>query len=179
MKKILLISGSARNGHCKTILESIKTTFWLTYSVELTFIRDFDIEPYNTNYSDNAMLVSNDKFDILLDKVIDADIVVLATPNYFCNMSGLTKTFVDRTFSCQDTQTLAGKKFVYIYVGTDTENNTKTFLDNATYGFSSLHNLNVLGSFAYRTDDETFVDIATADETTKYIVELINQNLSD
>ena len=34
---------------------------------------------------------------LLLDKMVNADVIVLATPVYFYTMDGQLKTFIDRT----------------------------------------------------------------------------------
>lgn len=41
--------------------------------------------------------VKPDSMDLLLDKIIDADVIVLATPVYFYSMDGQMKTMIDRT----------------------------------------------------------------------------------
>lgn len=39
----------------------------------------------------------NDDFAQIAEKLLKADLIVLATPNYFENVSGMMKTFIDRT----------------------------------------------------------------------------------
>ena len=41
--------------------------------------------------------VHDDGMDKLMDKMMEADVIVLATPVYFYSMSGQLKTFIDRT----------------------------------------------------------------------------------
>lgn len=156
MSKILFVSGSARNGNCKKILEELQSQFWLEISTDLVHIRDFELTPcYGCNVCENTpsnRCVKEDKMDILLGKVMDAEIVVLATPNYFYNVSSLTKNFIDKTFPCYFNKTLRGKKFIYIYTGNDSEANIKKYLDNSMYGFTICHELNVLGTYAFSCD---------------------------
>ena len=91
MQKILLISGSARNGNCKQILETIQSNFWLEYRTDLVFIRDFSMKPCiqcgQCENTEKPQCVICDKTNMLLDKVLESDIVVIATPNYFYNVS--------------------------------------------------------------------------------------------
>ena len=129
MQKILFISGSVRNGNCKLILEELQSKFWLEFSTEVIYIRDFGLQPCSgcnlcQNNTQHAC-VKDDKMDMLLGKIMDADIVVMATPNYFYNVSGLTKTLIDKTYPCYNTKSLKGKKFIYIYVGNDNTANIK------------------------------------------------------
>ena len=182
MKRVLFISGSARNGNCKQILETLQSNFWLEYGTEVTFLRDYDLKPccgcLNCERDDGNACVRDDKFHILIDKVMDADIIVLATPNYFYNVSSLTKNFIDRTFCCYKDKNLVGKKFLYIYIGEDDEKNTKKYLDNAMYGFTICHELNILGSFAYSAGEiGEFSHPELASDTTRDIVSIIRKNL--
>ncbi len=183
MKKLLLISGSARNGNCKTVLENIQKNFWLEYSTDLVYLRDYNIKSCvgcHACANDNGKCALDDRTHELIDKMIDADIVVLATPNYFYNISGLTKTFLDRTFYCYNHQLLKGKKFIYVYVGEDNPATTKKYLDNAMYGFTICHELSVLGSFAYSAGGiGEFADMVEAKNTTDQIVNIIHQNLAE
>lgn len=183
MKKILLISGSARNGNCKAILENIQKNFWLEYSTDLVYIRDYNIkECYGCNKcaEDNHLCASDDRMDELLDKLNDADIVVLATPNYFYNVSGLTKLFLDRTYPFYSTKALKGKKFVYVYVGDGDTATTKKYLDNALYGFTVCHELSVIGSYAYQASDiGEFADLSQAKATTDTIVSAIRKTIEN
>ena len=175
MKRILFISGSARNGNCKKILETLQSNFWLEYGTDVVYIRDFDLKPCNS-----CIHSDSDKMDILLDKVYDADIVVLATPNYFYNISGLTKMFIDKTLEAYNEKKLQGKKFIYIYIGSDDEKNTKKYLDNAMYGFTICHECNVLGSFAYSASGiDEFNNPNQASLTTQDIIAVIRENLED
>ena len=182
MQKILFISGSARNGNCKDILEKLQSNFWLEYSTDLVFIRDFDLRPClgcnNCFENDNHLCVSNDKMDILIDKVLDADIVVLATPDYFYNVSSLTKNFIDRTYSLYNDKKLQGKKFIYIYVGEDEEANIKKYLDNAMYGFTICHEIKVLGTYPFSAGDiGEFKNPQEMENTLQDIVTVIRENL--
>ena len=184
MKKILFISGSARNGNCKLILENIQKNFWLEYSTDVVFIRDYNLkECVGCNScleKANNECVAEDRMSILLEKIMDADIVVLATPNYFYNISGLTKTFLDKTYPCYHTGALKGKKFIYIYIGNDKAPTIKKYLDNAMYGFTVCQEVSVLGSFAYSADGIGQInDPAQAKNTTDEIINLIRKNLSE
>lgn len=182
MKKILFISGSQRNGNCKQILEDIQKNFWLETSTEVVFIRDFSLTPCSgcdmCESRENNECIADDKMDMLLEKVYDAEIVVLATPNYFYNVSSLTKNFIDRTYPCYFSKKLKDKKFIYIYIGNDNSENTKKYLDNAMYGFTACQGVNLLGSFALSADG--IGEFASATErvtTTQSIVNLIRENI--
>lgn len=182
MQKILFICGSAKNGTCKTLLEKLQKNFWLEYSTEIVFIRDFNLKPcvgcHTCENGGECLCVNDDRMNILIDNILDAEIVVLATPNYFYNVSGLTKTMIDRLYPLYKDQKLQGKKFIYLYTGNDETSRTKKFLDNALYGFTACQAPHVLGSFAFCTnDDGTFAEPDKMDNDIQSIVTLIKNNI--
>lgn len=59
--------------------------------------------------------VQNDDIKELLDKMLEADVIVLATPIYFYSMDGQLKLFIDRTYPMYPQ--LKGKDFYFILTG--------------------------------------------------------------
>lgn len=181
MKKILFVSGSVTNGSTKLLLEELQHKFWLEYSTDLTFIRDFDCTPcmgcehcQKTNHE----CIKDDKLKILMDKILDADIVVLGTPTYFSNMSGLTKNLIDRTYKFYGTNALKNKKFLYLYTGKDNADTLKKYLDIAFAGFNASHSILNLGSFAVTTVNEgQFINKAAKDNVIDKMAMLIRANI--
>ena len=55
----------------------------------------------------------------ILDKMVAADVIVLATPVYFYTMDGQMKTLIDRTVPRYTEMT--DKEFYYIMTAADTE----------------------------------------------------------
>ena len=55
----------------------------------------------------------------ILDKMVKADVIVLATPVYFYSMNGQMKTFIDRTVP-RYTE-IRNKEFYFIMTAADTE----------------------------------------------------------
>ena len=157
MGRILFISSSMRNGNCKKILEEIQQTFWLEHSTEIIFLRDYDITPctgcHACRHTSDNKCVKGDKVDLVIEKIIDADVVVFASPNYFYNISGLAKNFIDKTLPYYELKTLTAKKFIFVYTGEDEPSATKKYLDRAIEGFVDCHGLRILGSFAYQTPE--------------------------
>lgn len=184
MKQILLICGSMRNGNCKTILEDIQQKFWLNYSTELLYLRDYDITNCHgcmqCRNTDKNECTKGDKVHLVIDKIMDSELVVLATPNYFYNVSGITKDFIDKTVPYYEKGTLKGKKFLFVYTGESTPDVTKSQLDQAIYGFVDCHNLENLGSFAYQTNSiNEFANDSIREETTNNICDIIRQQLKN
>ena len=55
----------------------------------------------------------------ILNKMIDADVIVMATPVYFYTMDGQMKTLIDRTVPRYEE--IAGKDFYFILAAADTD----------------------------------------------------------
>lgn len=100
-KKVLIISGSPRKGGNSEILcdrfqegaEAAGTT------VEKVFLRSLKIGPCMACYGcrGKGVCVQKDDMEELLDQMVKADVLVLATPVYFYSMDGQLKTMIDRT----------------------------------------------------------------------------------
>lgn len=70
----------------------------------------------------------------LLDKMVKADVIVLATPVYFYSMDGQLKTFIDRTVP-RYTE-ISNKDFYYIMTAADTQKSSLNRTIEALRGFT-------------------------------------------
>lgn len=82
----------------KTVLNGAKKVGAAT---EIIHLYDFNIKPAPGNYSvdpktEIVAKMPKDDMQKLYPKIIKADGLVLATPNYWANMSGVMKNFIDR-----------------------------------------------------------------------------------
>ena len=123
MKNVLIISASPRKGGNSDTLcdEFMRGAAESGHAVEKIFLRHKDIR-YCTgcgvcNSTHNCVL--KDDMKELLDKMVAADVIVLATPVYFYTMDGQLKTFIDRTVP-RYTE-ISGKDFYFIVTAADTE----------------------------------------------------------
>ena len=121
-KNILIISSSPRKGgNSDTLCDEFKKgAETAEHSVEKLFLRDYKINYctgcgacYNTKKCSQK-----DDMQIILDKMIKADVIVLATPVYFYTMCGQLKTMIDRC--CSGYTEITDKEFYYIMTAADT-----------------------------------------------------------
>lgn len=122
-KKVLIISASPRKGGNSDLLcdQFLKGAKEAGHNVEKVFLRDRKI-----NYclgcgvcSSTHNCVQKDDMKPLLEKMVEADVIVLATPVYFYTMDGQLKTFIDR---CVPRYTnITNKDFYFILSAADTE----------------------------------------------------------
>ena len=121
MKNVLIISASPRkNGNsdilCDRFAEGAKES---GNKVEKVFLAGKNIgycRGCGACYNTHKCVMKDDMAEIL-DKMVDADVIVLATPVYFYSVDGQMKTFIDRTVP-RYTE-LTDKDFYFIMTAAD------------------------------------------------------------
>ena len=101
MKNILVISASPRKGGNSDVLcdEFIKGAQQAGHKVEKIFLRNFKVN-YCTGCgvcNSTHKCVQKDDMAEIMDKMVNADVIVFATPVYFYTMDAQLKTLIDRT----------------------------------------------------------------------------------
>ena len=117
---IIAICGSPRRGNTEFVLKRILTKAEeLGSSVELVLLREKRIEFCNGCLSCDSTGKCNirDDMQIIYPKLEEADLIIFGSPNYFSNMSGMMKNFVDRLNPFYTNKKLKNKKTVAVVVG--------------------------------------------------------------
>ena len=100
-KKVLVISGSYRKGGNSDTLcdEFIKGAKEAGHNVEKINLADKNIGYCRGCYAcaSTGHCFQKDDVEEILDKMTDADVILMATPVYFYAMCGQMKTLIDRT----------------------------------------------------------------------------------
>ena len=122
-KKVLVISASPRKGGNSDTLcdEFMKGAIDSGNTVEKIFLRDKKIN-YCTgcglcNTNDYTACSQKDDMALILDKMVIADVILMATPVYFYTMDGQMKTFIDRC--CARYTHISNKDFYFIATAAD------------------------------------------------------------
>jgi len=120
MKKIIAICASPRKKNTyymlKTILDSSKKEY------EIVFLKNLKINPCSACencHKKPYKCSTKDRMPELCDKLEKADIVILGSPTYFDNVSGMMKNFIDRCLPFYFSRKLEGKKTVVASVGSE------------------------------------------------------------
>lgn len=122
-KTVLILSASPRKGGNSDTLcdEFLRGAAESGHTVKKVFLREHQIN-YCTGCgvcnTTHACVQVDDMAEILND-MVNADVMVLATPVYFYTMDGQLKTLIDRTVPRY--QELADKEFYFILTAADTE----------------------------------------------------------
>jgi multimeric flavodoxin WrbA len=160
-KKILIISASPRKGGNSDILcdEFAKAAAETGNEVEKIRLAEKRISYCAACYAckENHRCVQKDDMEEILDKMVNADVIVLATPVYFYTMCAQMKTLIDRTLP-RHTE-IIDKEFYYIATMADTDNaamertfeGIRGFTDQCLYGTSEKGV--IFGSGAWQLGD--------------------------
>lgn len=146
-KKVLVLSGSPRkNGNSDTLCDAfIKGAESAGHLAEKIFIQDKKISTCLACYGcrNTHLCVQKDDMGEILEKMVQADVIVLATPVYFYSLSGQLKTLIDRTLP-QYTQ-ITNKDFYFIATAAAGKEFIERTMD-ALKGFTDcLTNANIRG----------------------------------
>jgi len=149
MKKILLINGSNRIGNTNYILKNINENI---KNSELVSLKEKNIEYCRGCLACHKIdrCVINDDINEIITKIIDSDLIIFGVPNYFDNVSGLFKNFMDRLHPLYKSELIADKKIIFIYVGGGGEDGTMTELHQSVSGFIKYLKLNLIKEYSFK-----------------------------
>lgn len=122
-KKVLVISSSPRRGgNSDTLCDRfVAGANEAGNTAEKIFLKDKKIGACNGCGACNAKRGCSQRDDMadILPQLINADVVVMATPVYFYTMCGQMKTFIDRL--CAGYTKIKNKEFYFILTAADTD----------------------------------------------------------
>jgi multimeric flavodoxin WrbA len=121
---IIAICGSPRKGNTEFVLKRILTKAEeLGSSVELILLREKRIEFCNGCLSCDSTGKCNirDDMQLIYPKLENADLIIFGSPNYFNNISGMMKNFIDRLLPFYYPEKMKDKKIVEVIVGASGE----------------------------------------------------------
>jgi len=124
MKKVLILSASPRRGGnsdllCDEFMQGAKDA---GHSVEKIFLKDRKINyctGCGTCIGKDKPCPQKDDMAKVLDNMVAADVIVMATPVYFYTMNGQMKTLIDRT--CSRYTEIKGRDFYFIMTAADAD----------------------------------------------------------
>ena len=153
----ICIGGSPRNACTEHIMRQVSTTL----GAKLILLRQKNLAQCKGCMSclKNPDCVIKDDTQQIINEMGKSDLIIFGVPNYFNNVTGLFKNFIDRLLPLYKNKTqntnnaLKQKKVVFIYVGGGGEDGTEqdvyNALHNATSGMVKYLDLNVVGEFPF------------------------------
>ena len=145
-KKVLVLSSSPRRGgNSDTLCDQFVLGAGKSGNqVEKIFLKDKKINyctGCGTCLNGKKSCPQKDDMAEILEKMVDADVIVMATPVYFYTMCGQMKTLIDRT--CARYTEISNKEFYFIVTAAD---NSKPAMERTIEEFRG---------FTYCLDGET------------------------
>ncbi len=126
-KKVLILSGSPRKGGNSDLLcdEFLRGAQESGNRVEKIFLRSKKVAPCNACYAckKGSCAIKDDMAEIL-DKMLDADAIVMSSPVYFYSIDAQMKALIDRTVARW--LEIKNKEFYYIMTAAE---NSETVMD--------------------------------------------------
>jgi multimeric flavodoxin WrbA len=158
MSKILLISWSPKKWNTDRMLSYISEQ--LSWEKEIVLLKEKNIRfcLWCGFCEKKGTCAIKDDMQNIIKKLVRADIIILGSPNYFANVSGLTKIFIDRTLSCYQTHALKGKKIFLIMPWASSDAVNKKYLLQWTFGFVNYQFMKLLWAYGCCTEDAVKAD---------------------
>ena len=137
-KNVLIIAASPRkNGNSDLLCDQfLKGALDAGHQAEKIRLNEREIN-YCTGCgicNETHQCIQKDDMAPLLEKMVQADVIVLATPVYFYSMDGQLKTFIDRTVP-RYTE-IKNKEFYFILTAADTQKKNLARTLEALRGFT-------------------------------------------
>lgn len=137
MTSIVIVNGSPRsNGNTAWLINTVQTavTKSSTHSVQVLRLHEYHIKPCQacewcmTEYP--LSCVQEDDMNTLYPVILNADIIVFASPIYWFHFSAQMKLFIDRLYALHTDggHALHGKTFAAIFVYGDTDHDASGVL---------------------------------------------------
>lgn len=135
-KKVLILSGSPRKGGNSDLLcdEFLRGALESGNQAEKIFLRSKKVAPCNACYAckKGPCAIKDDMAEIL-DKMMDADVIVMSSPVYFYSIDAQMKALIDRTVARW--LEIKNKEFYYIMTAAET---SETVMDCTLECFRGL-----------------------------------------
>lgn len=159
MIKVIGIVGSPRKENTYKLVEAALEAVMEEEEVEAELIPLSDL---NIKHCDGCLSCKetlkcgiDDDMQGLYPKLTEADVLIIGTPTYFWNVSGLLKDFIDRSHALYESKALRGKTVAAITVA-DKSGQDKAL--SAIGSFFRLHEMKNVGNITVALHDRKVVD---------------------
>ncbi len=153
MEKILLISWSPKKGNTYKLLSLVSdSTKALT---EMILLKDKNIqECLGCGFCEKGKgCALKDDMQEIMAKLSEANTIVLWSPNYFANVSGITKKFIDRLLPLYHSQALKGKNIFLVMPWASSDTTNEKYLLQGTFWLVNYQGMKLAGAYGWCTED--------------------------
>jgi len=170
--KILAVQGSPRkNGNTAALLKHYLAGLTENHSqaeVKLINVAEKNIEPCRGCQScrkSSRKCVINDEMQEFFPEILQADLLIFASPIYWWNITAQAKKFLDRFYALNFNDNFKGKKLAVLmtYAGED-PNSGAEIIKNMFQDISDYLGMDFIHSFGVCTEDVPVADNLKAQE---------------
>lgn len=86
----------------------------------------------------------------IINNIINADLIIFGVPNYFDNVTGLFKNFMDRLHPLYKKEIIKNKKIIFIFTGGGREEGTAEEMSKSVNGLVKYLKLDVINEYSYK-----------------------------
>ena len=144
MKRILFVNGSPnRQGHTAEMAKQLLAG----REYETLNLIDYKIYPLGQSFAD-------DQFEVVIQKMLEADVLVMGSPVYWHSMTGQFRTLLDRIYDSPWKHRLGGKDLYFLFQGAAPE---KWMLEAGEYTmkrFAGLYGMKYKGMATGKAEAE-------------------------
>jgi multimeric flavodoxin WrbA len=120
--KIFALNGSCRSEHTSGALKNVLLDRYKDDEIEFVGVNGLSIAGCRTCeycHEHDGKCIIEDDVEMLLKKMIDADMIVIGSPVYYWMLSAQVTAVIDRMYAVESK--LRDKKFAYILTGSSPE----------------------------------------------------------
>ena len=153
MEKVLLISWSPKKWNTYRMLSLISDS--TKEFNEIILLKDKNIQECRWCWyceKGKGCVLKDDMQEIMV-KLSEADVIILWSPNYFANVSGITKKFIDRLLPFYHSQALKGKKVFLVMPWASSDSTNKKYIIQWTHGFVNYQAMKLVWAYGWCTED--------------------------
>ncbi len=181
MKKLLLINGSPRKGNCAIVLDRVATSVGSDVIVDTINLKDKNItDCYGCSMTcsfEKGCVKKDDMHDILI-KMLECDLMVIACPNYFQNVTGVLKRFFDRTTPLYGERKLRNKKLIFLFIGGLPCEVTEATVPFCANGWTRPMKVKWLNTYILQaTERNNFIDKESSEAKILNLIKEVNEEL--
>lgn len=160
--KALVIVASARRGSSLYIAKQIETNSKEPLDCEIVRLSDYKIEYCSgcLECDESHECNISDDMNIILDKLLAADVLIMVSPARYSLLSGDAKVFIDRLNPTAVSGDIEGKKFIAVAVGQtdkDDEIDSVNLAAESLVAFAENAGMEIIGKYriynCYAADD--------------------------
>lgn len=177
---IIAICGSPRKGNTEFVLKRILTKAEeFGAKTELILLREKRIEFCDGCLScdSSGQCKIRDDMQIIYPRLEENDVIIFGSPNYFNNVSGFMKNFIDRLLPYYYKNKLINKKIVSVVVGASDKIEIIKKPANCIKEVADLLNISLIGEFSL-VDKNKPNDVENNSESIKKIDEFAKNLVS-